>query len=190
MIREIACLGDSITLGRAQVPRGYPDQLKILEPAWGVANFGEGGDYVEDMAVRYSAVIANRGFTDVVFLGGTNNASRGDNVSTVIATATALWDLILANGERLWICEITPRAGWVGHTPQIQTFVDTFNAGISTYVAAHPEAKKISLYGPMEDGSTPDALAAGMNVGSDGLHPDQTGLDFIAGEVFDAMSQI
>jgi lysophospholipase L1-like esterase len=186
MIREVACLGDSITLGRAQATFGYPDQLKVLEPSWGVANFGEGGDYVDGMAARYAAVIANRGFTDLVFLGGTNNASRGDDPATVLVTATAFWDEVRADGINLYLCEIMPRGEAAGHTPTIQTFIDTFNAGIAAYVLAHPEVVKIPLYTLMESGVTPDYLDATFFY--DGLHVNQAGQDFIALKVQEYMS--
>lgn len=186
MIREVACIGDSITLGRAQAEFGYPDRLKTLEPTWGVANFGEGGDYVDRMAARYSIVISGRGFTDLVFLGGTNNASRGDDPAAVLLQASALWDSVRADGLRLYVCEIMPRGGFPGHTPTIQAFIEAFNAGIDAYVSAHPEATKVPLYSLMESGVTPDALDAAFFY--DGLHVNQAGQDFIALKVQEAMN--
>lgn len=174
-------MGDSITLGRP-LTEGYPEVLRALS-GWGVANFGQGGDHVEFMATRYATVVANRGFTDVVFMGATNNATRGDNLATVLTNATTLWESIRISGTQLYICDITPRAGWGGHTQPIQDFVDGFNAGIAAYVATHPTVIRIPLYSLLEDPVLADHFRTDL-IGEDGIHPTQAGQDFIGGIVY------
>ncbi len=87
----------------------------------------------------YQTSVKGRGFHTLIVSCGTNDVagSGGTTTAAVIATLTALYDEVRADGLTLIATNILPRGNSAGWTPGMQTSLEAINAFEASYCLAH-----------------------------------------------------
>ncbi len=177
----IAALGDSITLGEhadAGVDlhnHPWPALLDAnLYPEAGVANYGKGGDTVQQMQVRYTDYVKDVGFDALILWGPINNIVQDQTAATTWTAMEALIDEAVADGLTVILVQTCGFFGYSGWTAPRQAQLDAVEA----LMAAKTGVIYVSAYAPSPVGlstsAEPRAIAAAFAV-SDSLHINPTG---------------
>ncbi len=179
----IVALGDSLTLGEhADVGldlhnHPWPALLDAnLYPEAGVANYGKGGNTVQEMHVRYTDWVKDLPNVDVVILWGPiNNVVQDQSAATIQAALASLIDEIVEEDGRT--CILVGTCGFVGYsdwTAPRQAVLDA----VLAWMAARTDVTYVSAYAPvpagLDDSSIPAAISLPLAV-SDKLHINPTG---------------
>lgn len=179
--RFVAFLGDSITEGFGITAQPWPQLVQSRRAGQNFAanNLADSGDKVADMAAIFeeSVVTAggvSRGYTDVVFLIGTNDLPDGTAAATIWGTIQTKANVARNAGLGVVLCTIVPRKNGASWDAALQTRLETLNALILDAPNGDvPGAIVVDLYTDMGD-SDPAELNATLDSG-DGLHPNAAG---------------
>jgi lysophospholipase L1-like esterase len=182
----VAALGDSLTLGEhadAGVDihnHPWPALLDAnLFPEAGVANYGKGGDTIQQMQVRYTAYVKGIGFDALILWCPVNNIIADDSAASIWAATEALIDEAMADGLPVYLIG-TPGfrtyAGW--SAPRQAVLLE-----VLALMAGKAGVSFLSFYETLptglDDPDQPEALDPTLRI-SDGLHINPTGAIYVA----------
>ncbi len=178
----VVALGDSLTLGEhadAGVDlhnHPWPALLDAnLYPEAGVANYGKGGNTVQEMHDRYTDWVKDLTNVDVVILWGPiNNVVQDQSAATIEAALDSLINEILADGRTVILVGTCGFHGYTDWTAPRQAVLDA----VLTWMAARTGVTYVSAYAAFPVGLSTDVAPVAIYPTlaiSDNLHINPTG---------------
>jgi lysophospholipase L1-like esterase len=172
---SVSCLGDSITLGSG-VTTPWPTTLGTnLGGGYPVTNNGVNGANSTAQLTTWAATVKPTGKKWMTIEAGVVDAIQDVPSAVTISNLQTIYEDAMRSGVRIIPITCLPFGNYTLWSAPRQALLDTTNAWIRSYCGnsiPYVEAYNSAL----NDGS--GKLAAGYDSG-DGLHPNQSGADFI-----------
>lgn len=175
----VACWGDSLTDGTGATGQSaiYPELLRAMRwPPSGVYEGGVGGETSTQIKTRMVAGTMMRGWTTVIWAGRNNYNSPTTvlaDIAEMVATLTHRRFLILSVINK---ADGTESSGSAGHTA-----ITSLNAQLATaYPNNYLDIRSLIVAASAGTGDAPNSSWT-----SDGLHLNNTGYAYVAGQVSD-----
>lgn len=173
----VVCLGDSITHG-FNAPAPYSTALQAsLGGRARVVEKGVNGAALSTFAARLATDVLSFSPTYCVVQGGVNDLMADASATAIIATLTALYSSLVANGIRPIVSTLAPWAGYASYTLARESVRESVNG----WIRRQP-FDLVDLDTVLGDGSLRPHVRAAFD--SDGLHPNAAGQSAIADAVF------
>jgi len=179
----VAWIGDSITFGFG-VTTPPPSKLQgQLSAVHVVGNYGTNGHLISNCQstwtnhVKPALAATNAANKKLILLCSVNDLRAGTSAASIWTTYDAIITDALAAGVSVYPVTILPWKNDASWTAARQTETETLNTNIRNRASV----TEIEAYSNM-GGADPAALATAYDQG-DGLHPNQTGADYLAGLV-------
>ena len=166
----LVALGDSITLGSAQIPTRWVYNLgqSLNRPIY---NLGLTGASVAQCLSDYRNYVRGKGYSGITVLCGVNSLIAGDSATSIMTTLTTLLDEARADGLTVKVGTILPWSNYASWTAGKQTETLALNASILSYCTTN-SLSCVDFYNSAIRTGT--ALGAGYDSG-DGIHPNAAG---------------
>lgn len=180
--RPIVWLGDSTVAGNNAATSGV-NVASNLSRLTGrtVYNWALAGSVCAGAQSGYQAAAKGRGFATVLVSCGTNDVSGsgGTTTAAVIATLTALFNEIRADGLTVIPTTILPRSTSAGWTGAMQTSLEAINTAILAYCVANGVTCVNSYAAMGGQGGDPTAPLT-AEFAADNIHPNTVGTAHLA----------
>ncbi|HHY59497.1 MAG TPA: GDSL family lipase [Clostridia bacterium] len=177
----IVCLGDSITYGYPYGPTSSWVHLAQAAFTGELVNKGQNGDTTGDMLARFDEDVIALAPTDVVVLGGTNDAWYQTPPATVQKNIAAMFALARRHRIRFHLGLPIPINKHAVNDPDLpgtlaaEPYLDSYRAWMQSY-AREQNINIIDFYTPMrgKDGAGNPAYFV------DACHPNRQGYEIMA----------
>lgn len=169
--QPIAAVGDSITLGSAQIPTRWVSGLNraLNRPVY---NLGLTGQTAAVCLSDFRTYVLGHGYTSMTVLCGVNSLILGDSGASVYATLKTIYDEGRAAGINVVPATVLPWAGYASSTAGKQTQTDALNTLILGYCTTNGINCADFHASALNDGA--GNLAAAYDSG-DHIHPNAAG---------------
>ena len=163
-VTSILCIGDSITRGFG-VTTPYPSVLAGISGK-PVSNQGRDGDTSAQGLSRISSAIARSNPSHVCIMFGANDIILATGLPNAAANIGRMIDVAKAAGVEVVVGQVTPFTG-------SREFLNAEALKLNEAIADEASARGVRV--------AKTHSAVGINVNSDGTHPNQEGANAIAG---------
>lgn len=175
------CLGDSITYGYPYGPASSWVSLSQPSVTVELVNKGENGDTIGDMLARFQRDVLDLKPTDVLVLGGTNDAWNSIPLKTVQEKLKAMFHLACTHNIRFHLGLPIPinvhslNDPFLDQAIRTAPYLESYRSWMRVFAAQH-KIDLIDFYSPMlgSDGT------ANPNYYSDSGHPNHKGYQIMA----------
>lgn len=210
-VRNVLCLGDSITFGwgTPSVVTPYPERLEALlndrdGSGWSVFNRGVSGEGTTGALTRWSTGTTVNGLLEegplktlvkwhtVVIFIGVNDVASDVPAATAMGRIQTIADEAQALGAKVVLVSVAPWKGpntvgsnlWTSGRQLVQ---NTLRGLFQSYVSANTSKRAfVDAYTVLASGTDPEALADAYDSGDD-LHPNDAGAVALAAAVKNAI---
>lgn len=177
----IVCLGDSITYGYPYGPAASWVHLAAGAVMAELVNKGQNGDTTGDMLARFHADVIALSPSDVIVLGGTNDAWYKTPLATVQKNIMTMHELACRHHIRFHLGLPIPINKYAVDDPDLPgtlaaaPYLDRYRSWMQSYAREH-KINIIDFYTPLlqEDGVGNPAYYA------DACHPNRRGYEIMA----------
>lgn len=174
--------GDSITQEPSSIAGvGHSWPALITYPTGGTyKDYAVSGTYTGHMLTRFGKY-QNAWYSHFAVMGGVNDLKNGVTLATMQANLASMWATAKAHGAQVIAMTVTPWAGAVSYTTDLQATQDALNAWIRQQAAANGYLL-VDTFALLNDPSNLNHLLTSADSG-DHLHPSPTGQQMIANAI-------